>query len=124
MGAEEARQDPNHVTGTFLVNNYYASILFDTGADKSFVPTEFSPQLNIVPMALDYHYTIELANGKLVETDQVLPDCDLTLANHTFKINLLLVSLGSFNIVVGMEWLSKHQAEIVCHEKINPHPTP
>ena len=59
-----------------------------------------------------------MANGKLIEADQELPNCDLTPANHVFKINLLPVSLGSFDIVVRMDWLSKHQAEIVCHEKI------
>ena len=41
IGAGDARKDPNVVTGTFLLNNHYASILFDTGADLSFVSTEF-----------------------------------------------------------------------------------
>ncbi|GJT23628.1 putative reverse transcriptase domain-containing protein, partial [Tanacetum coccineum] len=60
----EARQDPNVVMGTYLLNNCYAFILFDSGADRSFVSTAFIPLINITPTALDVKYNIELANGK------------------------------------------------------------
>ncbi|GJX53448.1 putative reverse transcriptase domain-containing protein [Tanacetum coccineum] len=55
--------DSNIVTGTFLLNNRYASILFDTGADKSFMYTIFSSQIDITPTALDHYYDVELADG-------------------------------------------------------------
>ncbi|GJY29929.1 hypothetical protein Tco_0405696 [Tanacetum coccineum] len=70
MGVEEARQDTNIVTGTFTLNNDYATTLFDSGVDYSFVSTTFIPLLDIEPNNL------------------------------------------------GMDWLSKHKAEIVCHEKV------
>ncbi|GKF34096.1 putative reverse transcriptase domain-containing protein, partial [Tanacetum coccineum] len=54
--------DANVVTGTFLLNNCYASILFDTGADISFVSTAFSSLIDIIPTTLDYGYDIELAD--------------------------------------------------------------
>ncbi|GJT20290.1 putative reverse transcriptase domain-containing protein, partial [Tanacetum coccineum] len=56
--------DANVVTGTFLLNNRYASILFDTGFDRSFVSTAFSSQIDIVPTALDHDYDAELADGE------------------------------------------------------------
>ncbi|KAD6120027.1 hypothetical protein E3N88_11298 [Mikania micrantha] len=68
IAAGDAKRDPNLVTGTFFVNNHYASILFDTGADKSFMSTEFSTLIRANPTALHDRYTIELANGKLIET--------------------------------------------------------
>nr|GFC42294.1 putative reverse transcriptase domain-containing protein [Tanacetum cinerariifolium] len=49
----KANQEPNVVTGTFLLNNRYASILFDTGADRSFMLTTFSSLIDIIPSALD-----------------------------------------------------------------------
>ncbi|GKC15074.1 reverse transcriptase domain-containing protein [Tanacetum coccineum] len=52
MGAEEARQDPNIVTGTFTLNSHYATTLFDFGADYSFVSTTFIPLLDIEPSDL------------------------------------------------------------------------
>ncbi|GJW38566.1 putative reverse transcriptase domain-containing protein [Tanacetum coccineum] len=53
LGGGEVNQDPNVIMGTFLLINRYASILFDTGADRSFVSTTFSPLIDIIPTALD-----------------------------------------------------------------------
>nr|XP_043616311.1 uncharacterized protein LOC122588258 [Erigeron canadensis] len=116
--AEEARDHPNLVTGMFLVNNSYASVLFDTGADKSFVSKEFSLTFDISPTALDKKYIIELADGKLLKTNKIFKGCTLNLADHLFEIDLMPVELGSFDIIIGMDWLVKHHAEIVCYEKV------
>ncbi|GKE59374.1 hypothetical protein Tco_1498559, partial [Tanacetum coccineum] len=62
----EPQQDLNVVTGTFPLNNHYASILSDSGADKSFVSAAFSTLINIAPSTLDISYDVELANGKVV----------------------------------------------------------
>ncbi|GKD23097.1 putative reverse transcriptase domain-containing protein [Tanacetum coccineum] len=66
LGGGEANQDPNIVTGTFLFNNRYYAILFDTDANKSFVSTTFSSLIDIAPSALDTKYDIELADGKTI----------------------------------------------------------
>ncbi|GKF59296.1 reverse transcriptase domain-containing protein, partial [Tanacetum coccineum] len=58
--------DSNVVTGTFLLNNHYASILFDTGADRSFVSTAFSSQIDITPTAFDHYYDVELADERII----------------------------------------------------------
>nr|GEW39299.1 putative reverse transcriptase domain-containing protein [Tanacetum cinerariifolium] len=58
--------DSNVFTGTFLLNNRYASILFDTGADRSFISTVFSSLIDIVPTPLGNSYDVELADGKIV----------------------------------------------------------
>nr|GFC07084.1 putative reverse transcriptase domain-containing protein [Tanacetum cinerariifolium] len=115
-----ARKDPdaNVVTGTFLLNNRYASVLFDTGADKSFVSTTFSTQINIAPSTLDHCYDIELADGRIIGLNTILRGCTLDLLNHPFNINLMPVELGSFDTIIGMDWLAKYQAVIVCAEKI------
>ncbi|GKD09858.1 putative reverse transcriptase domain-containing protein [Tanacetum coccineum] len=115
---ENAQQNPNVVTGTFLLNDHYASILFDSGAEKSFVSTEFTPFINIAPATLDTSYEVELADGKVVSTNTVLRGCTLVLYNHCFKIDLLPTRLGSFDVIVGMDWLSYHCDVIVCYEKI------
>ncbi|GKB94711.1 putative reverse transcriptase domain-containing protein [Tanacetum coccineum] len=78
LGGGEANQDPNVIIGTFLLNNRYTSILFDTGADRSFVSTTFSSLIDIAPSALD----------------------------------------TNFEVIIGMDWLSKYRVMIVCDEKI------
>ncbi|GKB88956.1 putative reverse transcriptase domain-containing protein, partial [Tanacetum coccineum] len=63
VGHAGTNPDSNVVTGTFLLNNRYASVLFATGADRSFVSTVFSYQIDITPTALDHYYDVELADG-------------------------------------------------------------
>ncbi|GJW53056.1 putative reverse transcriptase domain-containing protein [Tanacetum coccineum] len=108
----------NVVAGTFLLNNRYAYILFDTGADRSFVSTAFSSQIDITPSTLDHYYDVELADGRIIGLNTILKGCTLNFLNHQFNINLMPVELGSFDAIIGMDWLSKYQAVIVCAEKI------
>nr|GEW51265.1 putative reverse transcriptase domain-containing protein [Tanacetum cinerariifolium] len=110
--------DSNFVTGTFLLNNRYASVLFDTGVDKSFVSTAFSSQINITPSNLDHCYDVKLADGRIIGLNTILRGCTLNLLNHPFNINLMPVELGSFDAIIGMDWLAKYQAVIACDEKI------
>ncbi|GKC23189.1 putative reverse transcriptase domain-containing protein [Tanacetum coccineum] len=80
----------NIIAGTFLLNNRYAYILFDTGADRSFVSAAFSTLLDIIPNTLVHGYNVELAD----------------------------VEMGSFDVIIGMDWLSKYSAVIDCAKKI------
>ncbi|GJT78661.1 reverse transcriptase domain-containing protein [Tanacetum coccineum] len=114
---EAAVKDNNVVNGTFLINNVYASVLFDTGADRSFVSYAFSKYIDIHPTTLDTNYSVELADGKSLTTNTILRGCTLNLQNHLFKIDLLPIELGSFDVIVGMDWMAEHRAEVVCYEK-------
>ncbi|GJR05142.1 putative reverse transcriptase domain-containing protein [Tanacetum coccineum] len=69
---ENPQQNPNVVTGTFLLNDHYACILFDSGAEKSFVSFAFTPFIDIAPTALNTSYEVELADGKVVSTNTIL----------------------------------------------------
>nr|GEZ85293.1 reverse transcriptase domain-containing protein [Tanacetum cinerariifolium] len=117
-GNAAGNPDSNVVTGTFLLNNRYASILFDTGADKSFVSTPFSSLINIFPTPLDNHYDVKLANGKIVGINTIIWGFTLNFLNHPFTIDLMPVELGSFDAIIGMDWLRRHHAVIVCDEKL------
>ncbi|GJR12268.1 reverse transcriptase domain-containing protein [Tanacetum coccineum] len=88
VNAMEAVQDPNVMTGTFSLNDHFVTVLFDSGADFSFISTEFTPLLNVKPSIVNPGNVIEVADGH-----------------------------GSFDVIVGMDWLSQHKAVIVCHEK-------
>ncbi|XP_071714699.1 uncharacterized protein [Rutidosis leptorrhynchoides] len=114
---KEAREDPELVTGTFLLDNHLASILFDTGSDKSFIAKDFSVAINRPLTALDTRYAVELANDKLIKVDKIMRGCALNLSNNLFEVDLMPVELGSFDVVIGMDWLSKNRADINCAEK-------
>ncbi|GJX66280.1 putative reverse transcriptase domain-containing protein [Tanacetum coccineum] len=110
--------DANVVTGMFLLNNRYASILFNTGANRGFVSTAFTSLIDIVSTALDYDYDVELADEKIISVNTIIRGCTLNFLNHPFNIDLMPVELGSFDVIIGMDWLVKYHAVIVCDEKI------
>ncbi|GJU64558.1 putative reverse transcriptase domain-containing protein [Tanacetum coccineum] len=117
-GNASGNPDSNVVTGTFLLNNHYASILFDTGADRSFISTAFSSLINIAPTPLENNYDVELADGKIVGIDTIIRGCTLNFLDHPFNIDLMPVELGSFDVIIGMDWLRKYHAVIVYDEKL------
>ncbi|GJS51907.1 putative reverse transcriptase domain-containing protein [Tanacetum coccineum] len=110
--------DANFVTGMFLLNKHYASILFDIGADRSFVSIVFSSLIDIVPTTLDHDYDVELADGKIIRVNTIIRVCTLNFLNHPFNIDLMPVELGSYDVIIGMDWLVKYHVVIVCDEKM------
>nr|GEY91460.1 hypothetical protein [Tanacetum cinerariifolium] len=118
LGGRDASPDSNVITGTFLLNNRYAKILFDTGADRSFVSTALSALIDITPTTLENPYDVELANGKIIEVNTIIRGCTLNFMNHPFNIDLMPVPLGSFDVIIGMDWLTKYHGVIICDEKI------
>ncbi|GJV91132.1 putative reverse transcriptase domain-containing protein [Tanacetum coccineum] len=106
----EKQQGPNVVTGTFLLNNHYATVLFDLGSDKSFVNTSFSHLIDINPVRLDTSYEVELADGRVASTNTILRGCTLNILNHLFKIDLIPFELGTFDVVIWIDWLVDQDA--------------
>ncbi|GKB21451.1 putative reverse transcriptase domain-containing protein [Tanacetum coccineum] len=115
---KNAPQDLNVVTGTFLLNQHLAKVLFDSGADKSFISISLASKLNSPSITIDTFYDIEMADGNLVSTNTVIKGCTLTLLDQPFEIDLMPIKLGSFDVVIGMDWLSKYHAKILCDEKV------
>ncbi|XP_022032496.1 uncharacterized protein LOC110933590 [Helianthus annuus] len=116
LNAGKAHDDPSVVTGMFFINNHSAFVLFNTGADLSFVSKNFEPFLCSPTTKLSKKYSIELANGKLIETNEVVRGCCIQLDDHSFSIDLFPVELGSFDVVVGMAEGRKIEEIPIVHD--------
>ncbi|GJU01184.1 putative reverse transcriptase domain-containing protein [Tanacetum coccineum] len=113
LGGGDANPGSNTVTGTFLLNDHHAYMLFDSGADRSFVSNTFSALLDIIPSALDVSYAVELADGRTSETNTVLRGCTLGLLGHPFNIRPDPIRFCVVSSIIGMDWLAKNHAVIV-----------
>nr|GEZ87880.1 putative reverse transcriptase domain-containing protein [Tanacetum cinerariifolium] len=109
---------PKYTNCTFLLNNRYALVLFDTGVDRSFVSTAFISLIDIIPTTLDHGYDVELADGRIIWVNTLIRGCTLNFIDHPFNIDLMPVEIGSFDVIIGMDWLVKYHAMIVCDEKL------
>ncbi|GJU34176.1 putative reverse transcriptase domain-containing protein [Tanacetum coccineum] len=102
VGNARINPDLNVVTGTFLLNNRYAYILFDTSTDRIFMSTAFSSRIDITPTTLDHYYDVKLADGKIIRINTIIRGCTLNLLNHPFNIDLMPVEIDSFDVIIGM----------------------
>nr|GEV90257.1 hypothetical protein [Tanacetum cinerariifolium] len=66
----------------------------------------------------DHGYDVELADCRIIWVNTFIPGCTLNFLNHPFNIDLMPVEIGSFDVIIGMDWLVKHHAIIVCDEKL------
>ncbi|GJY92193.1 putative reverse transcriptase domain-containing protein [Tanacetum coccineum] len=72
IGGGGTNPDSNVVTGTFLLNNCYASMLFNSGADRSFVSTIFSALLEVAPTTLDTSYALAKYHALIICDEKVV----------------------------------------------------
>ncbi|XP_035838868.1 uncharacterized protein LOC118486492 [Helianthus annuus] len=115
---EEAKTNTDVITGTYLVNDVYARVLFDTGANSCLVSTTFRPYLNQASQNLDHAFTVEMADGSQRKIVDIVKNCKISLNNHVIPIDLMPMELGEFDIVIGMDWLTPYHAEVICDKRI------
>nr|GEU86702.1 putative reverse transcriptase domain-containing protein [Tanacetum cinerariifolium] len=77
-----------------------------------FISSKFAPLLNMEPCIVNPGYVIEIADGESVKVDRVIRDCKLELGNSLFTIDLIPLGHGSFDVIVGMDWLSKNKRQV------------
>ncbi|GKD87357.1 putative reverse transcriptase domain-containing protein [Tanacetum coccineum] len=95
------------------------SILCDEGWRTTTRPEcGYGTLIDINPVKLDTSYEVALAYGKTVSTNNILRGCTLNLVNHLFEFDLMPIELRTFDVIIGIDWLSEHDAVIVCGEKI------
>ncbi|GKE96165.1 reverse transcriptase domain-containing protein, partial [Tanacetum coccineum] len=103
MNVVEAAKDSSIVTGTFSLNDHFATVLFDSGADFSFISTKFAPILNMKPSIANPGYVIEIPDGKKVKVDRIIRGCKLELGSSLFTIDLIPLGHSSFDVIVGID---------------------
>ncbi|XP_022007209.1 uncharacterized protein LOC110906374 [Helianthus annuus] len=115
--SEEAKSQPNVVSGIFLINSIPVYVLFDTGATMSFISSEIvqHPSFKIERMSMPLE--VEIADSKNYLLHEICKNCKLTIEDEEFAIDLIPMILGEFKVIVGMDWMSQNHAEIKCETK-------
>ncbi|KAI3669849.1 hypothetical protein L6452_41291 [Arctium lappa] len=118
MTDDEARETTDVVSGTFLVNFLPTRVLFDSGANRSFVSSSFCKEFTTPPSLLRDALVVKVANGEQLIVRECYFGCTLSLDGESFEIDLLPVDIWGFGIIVGMDWLSKNDTDILCSKKL------
>ncbi|GKA45316.1 putative nucleotidyltransferase, ribonuclease H [Tanacetum coccineum] len=118
MMAEDVKEAYDVVTGTFFVNLFPARVLFDSGADRSFVSELFSQNFIVPVSQLKPPLDVEIANSKIIDVANVFQNSEVEINNEKFSIDLIPMPMGEIDIVIGMDWLSKYDAIISYQNKL------
>ncbi|XP_076930028.1 uncharacterized protein LOC143594650 [Bidens hawaiensis] len=117
LDTQKAADIPDVITGMFLINNVYSRVLFDSGANQSFIDYKFCSLLDAPLVKLDSLFEVETANSELIRITEALGNATISLAIHEIPVQLLPMTLAGFDVVLGMDWLSSNQARILCNDK-------
>ncbi|XP_071728227.1 uncharacterized protein [Rutidosis leptorrhynchoides] len=117
MTTDDARKSNEVVSGTFLVNSKPAKVLFDSGADRSYVSLKYAATLDWPVCHRDFPLQVEIADGRFSVANGVYKNCVIDFGTERFDIDLVPIILGEFDVLVGMDWLNHNRANLDCHEK-------
>ena len=105
------------ISGLLLLLGKFARVLFDSGADKSYVSKSFVRSLDCSVNVCPIMHRVDLPDGSTVSCNTKLIDCPLVIQGKEFHVDLIVFDLGGFDIILGMDWLGKHRAVIECYER-------
>ncbi|KAF5823288.1 putative nucleotidyltransferase, Ribonuclease H [Helianthus annuus] len=117
LTAAEAKTEPDVVSGIFTINSIPARVSFDTGANKSFISHGFIRHPSFVLTKLPVPLEVEIGDNKSFIVCDVCRGCKLNIDDEEYLIDLIPMSMGEYQVVVGMDWLAQHHAKVVCFRK-------
>jgi hypothetical protein len=116
VAVEEAQEAPDVVIGMFLINDTSAVVLFDYRASHSFISAAYVGKHNL-PLALLRCQMIVSSPGGDMPTRQLCPKVNLKIRGVDFVANLIVLESKGIDVILGMDWLSKHKVLIDCAKK-------
>jgi hypothetical protein len=116
VAVEEAQEAPDVVIGMFLVNDTSAVVLFDSGALHSFISDAYVEKHNMPLPLLKCQMIVSSPGGDML-TSQVCPKVNLKISGVDFVANLIVLESKGIDVILGMDWLSKHKVLIACAKK-------
>jgi hypothetical protein len=114
--AEEAQEAKDVVLGTFLMNSVPATVLFDSGASHSFITERFVTKHDVPRSSMKTHLLISSPNGEM-KSAYVCPQVNLKIGEIDFEANLVILTSSGIDVILGMDWFSKHDGIILCAKK-------
>jgi hypothetical protein len=116
VAIEDAQEAPNVVLATFLVNSSTTIVLFDSGASHSFISAEYVAKYNLPVSLLNCHMVVSSLGGDM-PARQVCPKVNIKIRGVDFITNLIILDSKGIDVILGMDWLSKHKVLIDCAKK-------
>jgi hypothetical protein len=117
VAVEDAQEAPDVIIGMILVNDNNAIILFDPGASHSFIAASFVQKYNL-PLSMLKNWMIVSSPGGDMHARHVRSKVSILIKGVEFLANLIVLESKGIDLILGMDWLSKHNGVINCAKKV------
>ena len=114
---QDADTAPDDVIGRILVFDCDAHILIDPGATHSFISIGFISNVNVESQPIDYSIVVSLPTGESRLAESVYMNSRVIIGGQEFLADLILLDIHDFDVILGMDWLSRHHATVDCNRK-------
>ncbi|XP_052177522.1 uncharacterized protein LOC127791580 [Diospyros lotus] len=110
----EADIDPSVVEGMLFIHTIPVHALVDPSATHSFIENESARSLGLKPSIIGHGVRIQSPIGQTMETNLIVRDCDVDIEDEKFKIDLILMEMHDFDVILGMDFLSRYCVSMDC----------
>ena len=114
---QEADASPDVITGMISIYDHDAYALVDPRATHSFISVPFTERHQIESHPIDGRMVVSVPNGDTMISERIVSGSRLVIQNKDFPADLIVLSIHDFDIILGMDWLSKHRATLDCYKK-------
>ena len=114
----EAANDPSVVLGEILIHGVPTFALIDSGATHSFASKKYVKRLDIMPCKLSDPYSVMLPSGEIVSSNLAIQNSPVIIDNRELLVNLIVMDMPEYDVILGMDWLSRYNASIDCKRKM------
>lgn len=111
------KQQGTVISGTFNVCGKPAHVLFDSGADRSYVSVLFVHRLAMPVILIPYDHRVRLPNGPTIACTRKLCNGTLVIQGREFLLDLILIDMNNYDVILGMDWLESNRAVIECYQR-------
>jgi len=105
------------VESSGIINGIKFKILFDTGATDSFISSYALNKCGLATRKQNNFRQVEMASRELQSIDLSVEQCKIALGVYSTKLKVYVTTLGTYDLVIGMDWLEAHQAWVDCYGK-------
>ena len=114
---DEAITTPKVITGKLLFHNLEAYVLIDPGSTHSFISPKMASNLHKNHESLNYNMSVHTPLGDVMFVNNIYRDCFIQIGTTKLYADLILLSFREFDLILGMDWLSRHHAKVDCYTK-------
>jgi hypothetical protein len=105
------------VESSGTLNHVNVKILFDYGATDSFISPCALEKCGLAAYEHDDFKQVEMASGEKQAVGPSIDNCLVDLGVCTTRLKVYVTSLGTYDLIIGMDWLEAHRAMVDCFTK-------